>query len=98
MECEQEEPAVVSSRYARIFGIAEPTENVVSLVKILSVLLPTFAASFQISTTFWMIYIAESLGNGDYLAGLTLVGFLVVIHYLRSDISNSSGDGVGRLQ
>ncbi len=79
VECEQEKPAVVSSRYARIFGIAEPNENVVRLVKILSVLLPTFAASFQISTTFWMIYIAESLGNGDYFAGLTLVGFLVVI-------------------
>ena len=79
VECAEEEPAVVSSRYARIFGIAEPTENVVNLVKILSVLLPSFAASFQISTTFWMIYIAESLGNGDYFAGLTFVGILVVI-------------------
>ena len=79
VEQEQEVPAVVTSRYARIFGIAEPTENAVRLVKILSVLLPTFAASFQISTTFWMIYIAESLGNGDYFAGLTIVGFLVVI-------------------
>jgi MFS family permease len=79
VECEQDEPELVSSRYARIFGIAEPTEKVVRLVKMLSVLLPAFAASFQISTTFWMIYIAESLGNGDYFAGLTLVGFLVVI-------------------
>jgi MFS family permease len=26
-----------------------------------------------------MIYIAESLGNGDYFAGLTLVGFLIII-------------------
>jgi hypothetical protein len=26
-----------------------------------------------------MIYIAESLGNGDYFAGLTLVGFLAII-------------------
>ena len=79
LECEQEEPVAVSSRYARVFGIAEPTEKVVRLVKIISVLLPAFAASFQISTTFWMIYIAESLGNGDYFAGLTLVGFLVVL-------------------
>ena len=79
VECEQEEPVAVSSRYARVFGIAEPTEKVVRLVKIISVLLPAFAASFQISTTFWMIYIAESLGNGDYFAGLTLVGFLVVL-------------------
>jgi MFS family permease len=79
LECEQEEPVAVSSRYARVFGIAEPTEKVVRLVKIISLLLPSFAASFQISTTFWMIYIAESLGNGDYFAGLTLVGFLVVL-------------------
>jgi MFS family permease len=79
VENEQEEPVIVSSRYTRIFGIAEPTDKIVSIVKILSVLLPAFAASFQISTTFWMIYIAESLGNGDYFAGLTLVGFLVVI-------------------
>jgi MFS family permease len=79
VECEQEETEIVSSRYARIFGIAEPTENAIRLVKILSVLLPAFAASFQISTTFWMIYIAESLGNGDYFAGLTFVGILVVI-------------------
>jgi MFS family permease len=79
VDCEQEEPVIVSSRFARVFGIAEPTEKVVRLVKILSVLLPAFSVSFQISTTFWMIYIAESLGNGDYYAGLTIVGLLVVI-------------------
>jgi len=81
-DCESEtEQAmdVVRSRYARVFGIERPTVEAVRLVKILSVLLPSFAASFQISTTFWMIYIAESLGNGDYFAGLTFVGILVVI-------------------
>ena len=46
VDCEQEEPEIVSSRFARVFGIAEPTEKVVRLVKILSVLLPSFAASF----------------------------------------------------
>jgi MFS family permease len=79
VNCEQDELELVSSWYTRIFGITEPTDKVVSLIKILTVLLPAFAASFQISTTFWMIYIAESLGNGDYFAGLTLVGLLVVI-------------------
>ncbi|MFW9892546.1 MAG: MFS transporter [Candidatus Thorarchaeota archaeon] len=81
-DCESEvEPSieVVSSRYARVFGIERATAETVRLVKILSVLLPSFAASFQISTTFWMIYIAESLGNGDYFAGLTFVGLLVVL-------------------
>jgi MFS family permease len=100
VECEQEEPEIVSSRYARIFGIAEPTEKVVSLVKMLSVLLPAFAASFQISTTFWMIYIAESLGNGDYFAGLTLVGFLVVLQMAIQTVldypTGALGDWIGQ--
>jgi MFS family permease len=72
-------PEIVRSRYARVFGIAEPTNETVRLIKIISVLFPSFAISFQISTTFWMIYIAESLGNGDYFAGLTFVGLLVVL-------------------
>jgi MFS family permease len=33
----------------------------------------------MISTTFWMIFIAESLGGGDFIVGLGLVGFLVVV-------------------
>ena len=78
--CETETtPEVVSSRFARIFGLEDPTPDAVRYVKILSVLLPSFAASFQISTTFWMIHMAETLGGGDYFAGLTLVGILVVI-------------------
>jgi len=78
--CETETtPEVVSSRYARIFGLEDPTPDAVRYVKILSILLPAFAASFQISTTFWMIQMAETLGGGDYFAGLTLVGVLVVI-------------------
>ncbi|MFW9957202.1 MAG: MFS transporter [Candidatus Odinarchaeota archaeon] len=79
VESEIEQPEIVSSRYARMFGLEGATSDAARLVKILSVLLPSFAASFQISTTFWMIFIAESLGNGDYFAGLTLVGILVVI-------------------
>jgi MFS family permease len=79
LECEADQSEVVSSRYARMFGLEGATSDAARLVKILSVLLPSFAASFQISTTFWMIFIAESLGNGDYFAGLTLVGILVVI-------------------
>ncbi len=100
VEGEQEDSVVVSSRYARIFGIAEPTEHVVRFIKIISVLLPAFAASFQISTTFWMIYIAESLGNGDYIAGLTFVGFLVVIQMAIQTVldypTGALGDWIGQ--
>ena len=101
MDCETDTtPEVVSSRYARVFGIAEPTSDAVRLIKILSVLLPSFALSFQISTTFWMIYIAESLGNGDYFAGLTFVGFLVVlqlgIQTLLDYPTGAIGDWIGQ--
>ncbi|MCJ7818181.1 MAG: hypothetical protein MUP60_04985, partial [Candidatus Thorarchaeota archaeon] len=79
-DCEIETtPEVVSSRFARFFGLEDPTPDAVRYVKILAILLPSFAASFQISTTFWMIHMAETLGGGDYYAGLTLVGILVVI-------------------
>ncbi|MGY5855320.1 MAG: MFS transporter [Candidatus Thorarchaeota archaeon] len=100
VDCEQAEPEIVSSRFARVFGIKEPTEKVITLVKILSVLLPAFSVSFQISTTFWMIYIAESLGNGDYYAGLTIVGFLVVIQMAIQTLldypTGALGDWIGQ--
>ncbi|TFG30963.1 MFS transporter [Candidatus Thorarchaeota archaeon] len=73
------EHEVVSSKFARAFGLEAPTSSAVRLVKILAIILPAFAASFQISTTFWMIHMAETLGGGDYFAGLTLVGLLVVL-------------------
>jgi len=80
VDCETETaPEVVSSKFARIFGLEDPTRDAVRYVKIISVLLPAFALSFQISTTFWMIHMAETLGGGDYFVGLTFVGVLVVI-------------------
>jgi MFS family permease len=100
VECEPDQSAVVSSRYARIFGLEGATSDAARLVRILSVLLPSFAASFQISTTFWMIFIAESLGNGDYFAGLTLVGILVVIQMAVQTLfdypTGAVGDWIGQ--
>lgn len=67
------------SRLAQLFGLEGASDAGLRLAKTMAILLPAFAASFQISTTFWMIYIAESLGGGDYIAGLAMVGVLVVI-------------------
>ncbi len=67
------------SRIARLFGFSEPTESGLRLAKILAMMIPVFSISFQISTTFYMIFIAETLGGGSYIAGLSLVGVLVVI-------------------
>jgi MFS family permease len=66
----------------RFFGLEGATKAGLHLARTIAVLGPAFAATFQISTTFWMIFIAERLGGGDYIAGLTKVGFLVVVQLL----------------
>jgi MFS family permease len=66
-------------RLARFFGLDGASKAGLRLAATIALLGPAFAAAFQISTTFWMISIAENLGQGDYLAGLTQVGFLVVV-------------------
>jgi MFS family permease len=70
---------VHSSLPARILGFEKPTENALYLAKVLAVLIPLFAGTFQLSTSFYMIHIAETLGGGSYDQGLTFVGILVVI-------------------
>ncbi len=57
---------------ASFFGLEEPSPESIRLVRKFSLLMSAFAVSFTISSTFWMIYIAESLGGGDYIAGLWL--------------------------
>ncbi|MFW9933769.1 MAG: hypothetical protein ACFFDR_14110, partial [Candidatus Thorarchaeota archaeon] len=62
-------------------------------------LIPIFSVTFQLSTTFWMIFIAEQLGNGDYLVGMGLVGVLLVIQNITQTIldypTGSLGDTIG---
>ncbi|TFG08098.1 MFS transporter [Candidatus Thorarchaeota archaeon] len=80
MDCKDIQPTdEPKSHIAHLFGLEKPSYDSIRLVKILAVLFPSFAVSFQISTTFYMIFIAETLGGGDYIAGLTLVGVLVVV-------------------
>lgn len=70
---------IIMSRFARFFGLEEAPTRAIRFAKILAVLNPTYAMTFSISTTFWLIFIAEQLGGGDYVAGLAKVGILVVI-------------------
>ncbi|MFW9909614.1 MAG: hypothetical protein ACFFEF_13665 [Candidatus Thorarchaeota archaeon] len=69
------------NRLARLFGMEEATEDGLRLAKVLAVVLPLFGAVFQVSTTFWVIFISESLGRGNYFDGLIFVGFLTVIQF-----------------
>jgi MFS family permease len=88
------------SRIASFFGLDKANADVMSLAKTLTMLLPTFAAISTLSTTFQMIFIAESLGNGSYIQGLTLVGVLVVIQMIVQTVldypTGAIGDWIGQ--
>ncbi|MHA1882211.1 MAG: MFS transporter [Candidatus Thorarchaeota archaeon] len=85
---------------ASFFGLEEPSPESIRLVRKFSILMPAFAVSFTISSTFWMIYIAESLGGGDYIAGLSLVGVLIVIQLIVQTLldypTGALGDHIGQ--
>ncbi len=84
----------------RFFGLEGATKPGLRLARTIVLLGPAFAAAFQISTTFWMISIATNLGGGDYIAGLTAVGFLVVVQLLIQVVldypSGAVGDWIGQ--
>ncbi|TXT57017.1 MAG: conserved membrane protein of unknown function [Candidatus Thorarchaeota archaeon] len=84
----------------RLFGLKDATPEGIRLARIMAIMLPAFAASFQISTTFWMIQIAESLGDGDYNKGLTMVGFLVILQLAIQTVldypTGALGDHIGQ--
>ena len=60
--------AIVMSILARLFGLKDATNEGLRIAKILAILLPVFAGVFQLSTTFYVIFIATALGGGDYIA------------------------------
>ncbi|NWF95717.1 MAG: MFS transporter [Candidatus Thorarchaeota archaeon] len=86
--------------FARFFGLVTPTPKVTTLIQRIVLLMPTMAMTFTISTTFWMIYIAESLGGGDYILGLERVGLLVIIQLVVQTFldypSGAVGDKIGQ--
>ncbi|MFW9921097.1 MAG: MFS transporter, partial [Candidatus Thorarchaeota archaeon] len=87
------------SRMGRLLGLADATPEGLRLGVTIASLIPIFSVTFQLSTTFWMIFIAEQLGNGDYLVGMGLVGVLLVIQNVTQTIldypTGSLGDTIG---
>jgi MFS family permease len=87
------------SRAARLLGLDDATPEGISLAVKLAALIPAFSISFQLSTTFYMIFIAEQLGNGDFIVGLGMVGFLLVIQTVVQTIldypTGALGDTIG---
>ncbi|MHA2425272.1 MAG: hypothetical protein ACXAEF_10820, partial [Candidatus Thorarchaeota archaeon] len=64
---------------ARFFGLEKANDKIFQLSKTLTILLPIVSATISLSTTFFMIFIAEWAGGGDFITGLGLMGILIVI-------------------
>lgn len=64
---------------ARFFGLEKANDKIFQLSKTLTILLPIVSATISLSMTFFMIFIAEWAGGGDFIQGLGLMGVLIVI-------------------
>lgn len=63
----------------RFFGLSDANVEILRLARIMSILMPIFSLTLMISSTFFMIFVAEAVGGGDYIQGLGIVGGLVVL-------------------
>ncbi|MFW9807548.1 MAG: MFS transporter [Candidatus Thorarchaeota archaeon] len=67
------------SRIKNYFGLEGARPAVVKLATKFTTLSLLMQASVAISTTFYLIFVAEALGNGSFIIGMTYVGILVVV-------------------
>jgi len=63
-------------------------------------LFTSMTAAISISTTFYLIFIAEALGNGSYINGLALAGVLIIIQKIVQTLldypTGTLGDMIGQ--
>ena len=65
------------------------------MARLMVVFLPIISVTFMLSTTFYVIFIAEALGSGDFMQGMGLVGVLVVIQMTVQTIFDYPTGGIG---
>ena len=82
-------------RFSRLLGFKDPSPGAIRIASIMLLLGSTWSIAFQISTTFWMIHIATSLGGGNFLVGMGLVGVLVVIRIAVQTLLDYPTGGIG---
>ncbi|MBN2229957.1 MAG: MFS transporter [Candidatus Thorarchaeota archaeon] len=84
----------------RFFGLEDANYNIVKLARIMSILMPLFSLTVMISTTFFMIFVAEAVGQGNYIQGLGVVGTLVVVQMVVQTLldypTGAIGDWLGQ--
>ena len=83
------------SRLASFFGFTEPNDRIMRMARLMVVFLPLISVTFMLSTTFYVIFIAEALGSGDFMQGMGLVGILVVIQMTVQTVFDYPTGGLG---
>ncbi len=68
-----------SSRILNFFGLTDPTPRAETLAKTMYTMMPLAAFTLQLSSTFFMINLAEIIGGGSYISGIPLIGLLIVL-------------------
>ncbi len=66
-------------RITSYFGLQEDKPDVTKLAASFLGLSTSMTAAVSISTTFYLIFIAEALGNGSYINGLALAGVFIIV-------------------
>jgi len=66
-------------RITTYFGLGDAKPEVIRLATIFTSLALLSQIAYVISTTFYLIFVAEALGNNDFIVGMTYVGALVII-------------------
>ena len=90
------------SRIKSFLGLPDATDKVIRLAKIMGILGPLANITFFMSTTFYVIFVAEALGGGPgmYLQGIGLVGTLVVVQMVVQTLfdypTGAVGDWIGQ--
>ncbi|MFW9815110.1 MAG: MFS transporter [Candidatus Thorarchaeota archaeon] len=90
------------SRMKAFLGLPDANEKVLRLATIMAMLGPLANVTFVLSTTFYVIFVAEALGGGPgmYLQGMGLVGTLVVVQMVVQILldypTGAVGDWIGQ--
>jgi len=65
------------------------------MARLMVVFFPLISVTIMLSTTFYVIFIAEALGGGDFMQCMGLVGVLVVIQLTVQTIFDYPTGGIG---
>ena len=66
-------------RITSYFGLKDAKPEVVRLASIYTSLSLFMQVAFVISTTYYLIFVAEALGNNNFIVGMAYVGILVIV-------------------